>query len=49
MFALDFDILLVTLILSTALLLLVTEKIAVDKTAMGIMAALALSGILSPA
>ena len=39
----------ISLILVAALILLVTEKMAVDKTAMGIMVTLALTGILTPA
>lgn len=45
----DMQILLVSFILVVSLGLLITEKIAVDKTAMGIMVALALTGILTPA
>ncbi len=44
----DLQITLVSLILIASLILLITEKIAVDKTAMGIMVALAMTGILSP-
>ncbi len=44
----DLHIILVTLILLTALVFLVTETIAVDKTAVGIMVLLALTGILTP-
>jgi len=44
----DFHIILVSLILMAALILLITEKISVDKTAMGIMVVLALTGILTP-
>jgi di/tricarboxylate transporter len=46
---LNFEIILVSAILTAALSLLITEKIAVDKTAIGIMVALAITGILSPA
>jgi di/tricarboxylate transporter len=42
------DIWIVTLILFSALILLATEKISVDRTAIGIMVALMLSGILTP-
>lgn len=45
----DIPIILVSLILIASLIMLITEKIAVDKTAMGIMVALALTGILTPA
>lgn len=45
----DFGIMGVSLVLVVALVLLVTEKISIEKTAMGIMVALALSGILTPA
>ncbi len=45
----EMQIILVSLILIASLTLLVTEKIAVDKTAMGIMVTLALTGILTPA
>ena len=38
----------VTAILIIALVLLVSEKISVDRTAIGVMAVLAISGILSP-
>ena len=43
------EIILVSAILMASLILLITEKIAVDKTAIGIMVALAITGILSPA
>ncbi|WP_320042193.1 SLC13 family permease [uncultured Desulfobacter sp.] len=43
------QILVVSLILILTLVLLVSEKIAVDKTAIGIMVLLALTGILTPA
>jgi len=46
---LNLEIILVSGILIAALSLLITEKIAVDKTAIGIMVALAITGILSPA
>lgn len=46
---LDINIILVSLILVTALLLLITEKISVDKTAIGIMVLLSITGILTPA
>lgn len=46
MFGLDIQI--VTLILLTALALLITGKIPVDKTAIGIMVMLAVTGILTP-
>ncbi len=42
------QIVLVSLILTGALILLITEKISVDKTAIGIMVILALTGILTP-
>ncbi|CCK80798.1 MULTISPECIES: SLC13 family permease [Desulfobacula] len=45
---LNLDIIVVTAILIASLSLLITEKIAVDKTAIGIMVALAITGILSP-
>jgi di/tricarboxylate transporter len=45
---LNMEIILVSGILIAALSLLITEKIAVDKTAIGIMVALAITGILSP-
>ncbi len=45
---LNLEIILVSGILIAALSLLITEKIAVDKTAIGIMVALATTGILSP-
>ncbi len=38
----------VTAILITALLLLISEKISVDRTAIGVLAVLAISGILTP-
>lgn len=44
----DLQIIWVSLILIGALFLLVTEKIAVDKTAVGILISLALTGILTP-
>ena len=43
------QIILVSIILITSLTLLITEKIAVDKTAMGMMVVLALTGVLTPA
>lgn len=46
---LNIEIIIVSAILIAALSLLITEKIAVDKTAIGIMVALAITGILSPA
>ncbi|MEN8211310.1 MAG: SLC13 family permease [Thermodesulfobacteriota bacterium] len=46
---LNLDIIVVSAILIAVLTLLITEKIAVDKTAIGIMVALAVTGILSPA
>ncbi|PIE63193.1 MAG: SLC13 family permease [Desulfobacter postgatei] len=46
MFSLDIQ--LVTLILFIALFLLISGKISVDKTAMGILVALSITGILSP-
>ena len=49
MLELDIQILTVTFILIISLFFLITEKIAVDKTALGIMVALTLSGILEPA
>ncbi len=42
------DIWIVTVIVSMALLLLITEKIPVGRTAIGIMVLLALSGVLTP-
>jgi len=48
MFEMDLQIILVSLILIAALILLISEKISVDKTAMGIMVVLSLTGILSP-
>ncbi|WP_027362477.1 SLC13 family permease [Desulfospira joergensenii] len=45
----DMQIILVSLILFSALLLLVTETISVDKTSLGIMVTLTLTGILTPA
>ncbi|MCG8552315.1 MAG: SLC13/DASS family transporter, partial [Desulfobacterales bacterium] len=42
-------IVMVSLILFLTLILLISEKISVDKTAIGIMVLLALSGILTPA
>ena len=44
----NMQILLVSVILVITLCLLITEKIAVDKTAIGIMVALAITGILRP-
>jgi len=44
----DAHIILVTFILGTALVLLISEKVAVDKTAIGIMVVLALTNILTP-
>jgi len=49
MLTLDPQIILVSAILLAALILLITEKIAVDKTAVGIMVALSITGILTPA
>ncbi|MCG8567104.1 MAG: SLC13 family permease [Desulfobacterales bacterium] len=49
MLEMNYEMIALTLILVVALVLLVTEKIAVEKTAMGIMVCLALSGILTPA
>ncbi len=49
MLTLDPQIILVSAILTAALILLITEKITVDKTAMGIMVALSITGILTPA
>ena len=48
MFEMDLQIILVSLILIVTLILLISEKISVDKTAMGIMVLLALTGILTP-
>ncbi|MBA3013089.1 MAG: SLC13 family permease [Proteobacteria bacterium] len=48
MFGIDLQIIWVSLILVVTLFLLVTEKISVDKTAMGIMVVLSLTGILTP-
>ena len=48
MFGMDLQIILVSLILIAALILLISEKISVDKTAMGIMVVLSLTGILTP-
>lgn len=45
----NMPVLLVSLILILTLVLLISEKISVDKTAIGIMVLLALTGILSPA
>jgi di/tricarboxylate transporter len=45
---LNIEIIVVSAILIGSLSLLITEKIAVDKTAIGIMVALAITGILSP-
>lgn len=47
--ALNLPIVTVTTILIASLYLLITEKIPVDKTALGIMVALAFTGILTPA
>jgi len=44
----DFQIAFVSVILVVTLFLLISEKITVDKTAMGIMVALAITGILTP-
>lgn len=44
----DIHIILVSLILFAALILLISGKISVDKVALGIMAVLALTGILTP-
>ena len=44
----DIQIVFVSLLLMTTLLLLISEKISVDKTAMGIMVLLSLTGILTP-
>jgi di/tricarboxylate transporter len=49
MLALNAQIILVSGILIASLILLITEKITVDKTAMGIMVALSITGILTPA
>ena len=49
MLTLDPQIILVSAILIAALILLITEKIAVDKTAVGIMVTLSITGILTPA
>ncbi len=49
MLSADIQIILVSFILIVALYLLITEKIGVDKTAVGIMVLLALTGILTPA
>ncbi|MCM2286972.1 MAG: SLC13 family permease [Desulfobacula sp.] len=46
---LDLQIILVSIILMGALILLTTGKISVDKTSLGIIAALSLTGILTPA
>ena len=48
MAGLDPQIVLVTLILGVTLILLISEKISVDKTAIGIMVVLALARILTP-
>ena len=45
----DLQIILVSVILMGTLILLITEKISVDKTSLGIIAALSLTGILTPA
>ena len=42
------DILIVSIILLFALFLLITERIPIDLTAIGIMVALILTGVLSP-
>ncbi|MDD4275336.1 MAG: SLC13 family permease [Desulfobacter postgatei] len=44
----NIPVVLVSLILIVTLVLLISEKISVDKTAIGIMVLLALTGILSP-
>ena len=48
MAAFDLQIALITVILIISLFLLITEKISADKTAIGIMVVLALTGILTP-
>jgi di/tricarboxylate transporter len=48
MAAIDAPIILVTLVLAVTLVLLVTEKVSVDKTAIGILVVLALTRILTP-
>ncbi|WP_300457809.1 SLC13 family permease [Desulfobacula sp.] len=48
MMGLDLQIMVVSLILIAALALLISDKISVDKTAIGIMVALSLTGILTP-
>lgn len=48
MAGLDSQIILITIILIAALYLLISEKITADKTAIGIMVVLALTGILTP-
>ena len=48
MAAIDLQIALITVILIISLFLLITEKISADKTAIGIMVVLALTGILTP-
>ena len=48
MAAIDLQIALITVILIISLFLLVTEKISADKTAIGIMVVLSLTGILTP-
>ena len=45
----DLQIILVSIILMGTLVLLITEKISVDKTSLGIIATLSLTGILTPA
>ncbi len=45
----DLQIILVSVILVGTLILLITEKISVDKTSLGIIAVLSLTGILTPA
>lgn len=48
MAAIDLQIALITVILIISLFLLITEKISADKTAIGIMVVLSLTGILTP-
>lgn len=48
MFGFDMQIIMVSVLLLSVLFLLVSEKISVDKTAIGIMVVLALTGILTP-
>jgi len=44
----EIDIWMVSILLTVVLVLLMTEKITVDRTAIGIMMVLALTGILTP-